>query len=145
MVVGNGGLYEATITGIAAGTTIYFLSSFDDQLFSLTAGSDESEVRVIQFQKNGSSQDRVYMELAQGDSISHGELLEEMNYHFLAQDDDSVYVYNQDQTLFFLNGRRFAPVLNHRRARQKTNATIRFFLRSFEQSLKRKAYKGVCT
>ena len=98
MVVGNGGLYEATITGIAAGTTIYFLSSFDDQLFSLTAGSDESEVRVIQFQKNGSSQDRVYMELAQGDSISHGELLEEMNYHFLAQDDDSVYIYNQDQS-----------------------------------------------
>ena len=31
-VFGNGGLYEATITGIAAGTTIYFLSSFDDQL-----------------------------------------------------------------------------------------------------------------
>jgi len=106
-VFGNGGLYEATITGIAAGTTIYFLSSFDDQLFSLTAGSDESEVRVIQFQKNGSSQDRVYMELAQGDSISHGELLEEMNYHFLAQDDDSVYIYNQDQTLFFLNGSFF--------------------------------------
>ena len=97
-VFGNGGLYEATISGIAAGTTMYFLSSFDDQLFSLTAGSDESEVRVIQFQKNGSSQDRVYMELAQGDSISHGELLEEMNYHFLAQDDKAIYIYNQDQS-----------------------------------------------
>mgnify|MGYP001577200682 CR=1 FL=1 len=29
------------------------LSSFDDQLFKLQAGSDESEVRVVQFQKNG--------------------------------------------------------------------------------------------
>src|SRR3989338_2060792 len=98
MVVGNGGLYEATISGIAAGTTVYFLSSFDDQLFKLEAGSDESEVRVIQFQKNGSSQDRVYMELAEGDTISHGELLEEMNYHFHAQDDKAMYIYNQDQS-----------------------------------------------
>ena len=45
------GIYEATITGIAAGTTIYFLSYFDNQLFELQAGSDESEIRMIQFSK----------------------------------------------------------------------------------------------
>ncbi|MDP3780342.1 MAG: hypothetical protein Q8Q69_04035, partial [Nitrosopumilaceae archaeon] len=97
-VADKNGLYEATITGIAAGTTVYFLSSFDDQLFSLTAGTDESKVRVVQFQKNGSSQDRVYMELAEGDRISHGELLEELQYHYKANDDDSIYIYNEDQS-----------------------------------------------
>ncbi len=94
-VFGNGGLYEATITGIAAGTTMYFLSSFDDQLFKLEAGSDASEVRVVQFQKDGSSQERIYFDLAEGDIISQGSLLEEADYHFLAQGDDSVYIYNK--------------------------------------------------
>ena len=94
-VFGNGGLYEATITGIAAGTTMYFLSSFDDQLFKLQAGSDASEVRVVQFQKDGSSQERIYFDLAEGDIISQGSLLEEADYHFLAQGDDSVYIYNK--------------------------------------------------
>ncbi|MDP3728194.1 MAG: hypothetical protein Q8R18_01940 [bacterium] len=97
-VFGNGGIYEATITGISAGATFYFLSSFDDQLFSLTAGTDESEVRVIQFQKNGSLLDRIYMELAEGDQISQGALLEPMMYHFQAYDNDAVYIYNEDQS-----------------------------------------------
>ena len=83
---------------LAAGTTIYFLSSFDDQLFELKAGSDESEMRVIQFQKNGSSQDRIYMDLEEGDQISQGPLFNPSVYHYEAYDDDSVYIYKQDQS-----------------------------------------------
>ena len=36
LVVGNGGIYEAVITGVSAGTTMYFLSTFDDQIFKFT-------------------------------------------------------------------------------------------------------------
>ena len=98
LVVGNGGIYEAVITGVAAGTTMYFLSTFDDQIFKFTAGSDESAIRVVQFDKNGLMQERVYFELAEGDTIEQGLLFEVQNYHYEAYDDASIYIYNQDQT-----------------------------------------------
>ena len=98
LVVGNGGIYEAVITGVSAGTTMYFLSTFDDQIFKFTAGSDESAIRVVQFDKNGLMQERVYFELAEGDTIEQGSLFEIQNYHYEAYDDASIYIYNQDQT-----------------------------------------------
>jgi len=98
LVVGNGGIYEAVITGVSAGTTMYFLSTFDDQIFKFTAGSDESAIRVVQFDKNGLMQERVYFELAEGDTIEQGLLFEVQNYHYEAYDDASIYIYNQDQT-----------------------------------------------
>ena len=100
LVVGNGGIYEATITGVVAGTTMYFLSTFDDQIFKFTAGSDESAIRVVQFDKNGLMQERVYFELAEGDIVSQGLLFEIQNYHYEAYDDASIYIYNQDQTIY---------------------------------------------
>ena len=98
LVVGNGGIYEAVITGVSAGTTMYFLSTFDDQIFKFTAGSDESAIRVVQFDKDGFMQERVYFELAEGDTIEQGSLFEVQNYHYEAYDDASIYIYNQDQT-----------------------------------------------
>ena len=98
LIVGNGGIYEAVITGVSAGTTMYFLSTFDDQIFKFTAGSDESAIRVVQFDKNGLMQERVYFELAEGDIVSQGSLFEIQNYHYEAYDDASIYIYNQDQT-----------------------------------------------
>ncbi|MDP3918708.1 MAG: hypothetical protein Q8Q35_02275, partial [Nanoarchaeota archaeon] len=103
-VIGNGGFYEATITGVAAGTTMYFLSYFDDQIFKFTAGEEETEVRVIQFQTNGSSQERIYIELATGDIIDQGSLFDEQDYHFYAYDDASIYIYNADQTTEITEG-----------------------------------------
>ena len=100
LVVGNGGIYEAVITGVSAGTTMYFLSTFDDQIFKFTAGSDESAIRVVQFDKNGLMQERVYFELAEGDIVSQGLLFEIQNYHYEAYDDASIYIYNQDQTIY---------------------------------------------
>ncbi len=98
LVLGNGGIYEATISGVVAGTTMYFPSTFDDQIFKFTAGSDESAIRVVQFDKNGFTQERIYFDLAEGDIIDQGSLFGENIYHYEAYDDGSIYIYNEDQS-----------------------------------------------
>src|SRR3989338_5495613 len=77
------GIYQATITGIAAGASYYIISTAGDHVLRYTASEEESSVRKIVINAGAETWITVIME--EGDSIESGESKTELPYIFTAQ------------------------------------------------------------
>ena len=99
------GIYQATITGIAAGASYYIISTAGDHVLRYTASEEESSVRKIVINAGAETWITVIME--EGDTIESGTTKADMPYIFTAQENKAMYSYNSDQIIFFLNGSFF--------------------------------------
>ena len=99
------GIYQATITGIAAGATYYIISTAGDHVLRYTASEEESSSRKIVINAGAETWITVIME--EGDTIESGTTKADMPYIFTAQENKAMYSYNSDQIIFFLNGSFF--------------------------------------
>src|SRR3989338_7173839 len=98
------GIYQATITGIAAGASYYIISA-GDHVLRYTASEEESSSRKIVIDAGAETWITVIME--EGDTIESGTTKADMPYIFTAQENKAMYSYNSDQIIFFLNGSFF--------------------------------------
>jgi len=99
------GIYQATITGIAAGASYYIISTAGDHVLRYTASEEESSSRKIVIDAGAETWITVIME--EGDTIESGTTKADMPYIFTAQENKAMYSYNSDQIIFFLNGSFF--------------------------------------
>src|SRR3989344_2298115 len=99
------GIYQATITGIAAGASYYIISTAGDHVLRYTASEKESSSRKIVIDAGAETWITVIME--EGDTIESGTTKADMPYIFTAQENKAMYSYNSDQIIFFLNGSFF--------------------------------------
>jgi len=86
------GIYQATITGIAAGATYYIISTAGDHVLRYTASEEESSSRKIVINAGAETWITVIME--EGDTIESGESKTELPYTFTAKE-NKIFMYNQ--------------------------------------------------
>ena len=83
------GIYQATITGIAAGASYYIISTAGDHVLRYTASEEESSVRKIVINAGAETWITVIME--EGDTIESGESKTELPYIFTAEENKATY------------------------------------------------------
>src|SRR3990167_9384925 len=83
------GIYQATITGIAAGASYYIISTAGDHVLRYTASEEESSVRKIVINAGAETWITVIME--EGDTIESGESETELPYIFTAEENKATY------------------------------------------------------
>jgi len=86
------GIYQATITGIAAGASYYIISTAGDHVLRYTASEKESSSRKIVIDAGAETWITVIME--EGDTIESGTTKADMPYIFTAQE-NKIFMYNQ--------------------------------------------------
>src|SRR3989344_4111379 len=86
------GIYQATITGIAAGASYYIISTAGDHVLRYTASEEESSSRKIVINAGAETWITVIME--EGDTIESGESKTELPYTFTAKE-NKIFMYNQ--------------------------------------------------
>ena len=86
------GIYQATITGIAAGASYYIISTAGDHVLRYTASEEESSSRKIVINVGAETWITVIME--EGDTIESGESKTELPYTFTAKE-NKIFMYNQ--------------------------------------------------
>ncbi len=91
VVFDKNGIYQATITGIAAGATYYIISSMGEQVLKYTASEKESTKRKIVIDSAGDTW--ITATLAEGDIIESGETKTDLPYTFTANEDKAEYSY----------------------------------------------------
>ena len=83
------GIYQATITGIAAGASYYIISTAGDHVLRYTASEKESSSRKIVIDAGAETWITVIME--EGDTIESGTTKADMPYIFTAQENKAMY------------------------------------------------------
>src|SRR3989338_9077540 len=83
------GIYQATITGIAAGASYYIISTAGDHVLRYTASEEESSVRKIVINAGAETWITVIME--EGDTIESGTTKADMPYIFTAEENKATY------------------------------------------------------
>lgn len=92
-IFNKNGIYQATITGIAAGATYYIISFTGEQVFKYTASEKESTQRKIII--DAGAKTWITLTMAQGDTISSGEAKTELPYTFTATEDKARYSFSE--------------------------------------------------